>query len=220
MMKDLFNSYEKNIEYIPIMSSKLEGMQTQAIEKAEVLQGRMKELITGYEKLDEVSSAVSAGFLKAAEDYREKVLDVALGGGIHSIGIDGDNLDRLKAELDSIAHERVVIDVLTRDLLLENKKKPEVRQSLHDRAAARASKVKLPEEPIIIPAYPSKTCSKNNATVAERAVVHQSRSTLMGGAATVTRGNASQEPSSRNSHSLKRYTKKLLLFLYLLYYEL
>lgn len=158
---DLVNSYERALDYIPALSEKLEMMQEQTVIKAEVLEERMRALLQGYEHLDNVSSKVSTGFRQAAEDYKEKVLQAAIGGGVHTLGMNTDNMERLKAELDSIAHERVVVDVLTRDMLRDSK----IGDGAKRAKVASARKIKELYEPIVVPEYTSSGVSHANNLV-------------------------------------------------------
>lgn len=61
-----------------------------------------------------------------------------------------DNLDRLRAELDSLSHERVVMDVLTRDLIRDSKLAPTSRRQPSE---APKSKVSDLIDPIVVPEY-------------------------------------------------------------------
>lgn len=118
---DLIASYERALDCVPLLSEKLEFMQTETAIKAEALQQKMRALVEGYEHMDSVSGAVSVGLRRAAEDYKQTVLDVAVNGGVNCVGLDTQNLDRLRAELDSMAHERVVMEVLTKDLFRDHR---------------------------------------------------------------------------------------------------
>jgi hypothetical protein len=171
--KDLISTYQVALDCVPILSEKLEFMQTETAIKAEALKEQMKSLIDGFEHLDLVSSSVSHGLQRAAQEYKEKVLDVAINGGVNTIGLDTGNLDRLRAELDSMAHERVVMDVLTRDMLREHKlrdvgkstKSPTINQS--GRLAGSKYKAALNDmrDFITIPEYSSSSTVKANKVV-------------------------------------------------------
>jgi hypothetical protein len=138
-------------------------------------------MMDGCEHLDQAFSMVSSGFLRAAEDYRQRVLDVAINGGVNSIGMPADNLERLKAELDSIAHERVVVDVLTRDILRDNKLGENSRKM---KASAMKSKAKTLMDPIFIPEYMSEQVLNANHIVKnnmKELMQQKSRGDLKGG---------------------------------------
>ena len=61
-----------------------------------------------------------------------------------------ENLDRLRAELDSLSHERVVMDVLTRDMIRDSKLGQSSRKSSTEVAKTKYSEL---VEPIAVPEY-------------------------------------------------------------------
>lgn len=85
-----------------------------------------RELVEGYDYLKELSSAVPASYQEMASFYREQMSAAA---SIISPLLPEDtrenspeqNLNMLRMELQSISHERVIVDVLTRQTMSKNK---------------------------------------------------------------------------------------------------
>jgi hypothetical protein len=55
---DLIDSYDKALNMVPVLSEKLELMQEYTTEKSIHLQNKMKQLLEGYEHIENVSSVV------------------------------------------------------------------------------------------------------------------------------------------------------------------
>jgi hypothetical protein len=55
---DLIDSYDKALNMVPVLSEKLDLMQAYTTEKSIHLQNKMKQLLEGYEHIENVSSVV------------------------------------------------------------------------------------------------------------------------------------------------------------------
>lgn len=55
---DLVSAYDRTLSMVPMLAQKLEDMEQHTAEKAAALQDKMKQLIEGYEHVENVSSTV------------------------------------------------------------------------------------------------------------------------------------------------------------------
>ena len=119
-----------------------------------------------------ISSQVPESLRETAIAHKKSLLDVA-----HILGPSYEEnynnhtkeLERLRSELQSIAHERVVVDVLTRQTIRQAKKKPTQNNNNNNGSSSSSSMNKnkktgpgsgsvgpgsqIPFEPIVIPSY-------------------------------------------------------------------
>ena len=118
---DLVNGYESLVQSIPSLAQKVASMSQGTENMAKHLEERMRNLVDGYEYLDAVSSQIPESFRQIASTHRQALLD--------SVHINAPNekeyedtlfdaqISKLRAELNGISHERVVVDILTRQTI-------------------------------------------------------------------------------------------------------
>jgi len=110
-----------------------------------------RELLEGYDYLKELSSQVPASYEKMANFYREQMVNAAsiISPILPTAPEDTKenpapdpehNLAMLRAELQSISHERVIVDVLTRHTMLKSKVTIPTPSSSAAAASSSASK--------------------------------------------------------------------------------
>ena len=110
-----------------------------------------RELLEGYDYLKELSSQVPASYEKMANFYREQMVNAAsiINPILPTAPEDTKenpapdpehNLAMLRAELQSISHERVIVDVLTRHTMLKSKVTIPTPSSSAAAASSSASK--------------------------------------------------------------------------------
>jgi hypothetical protein len=157
------------------MAEMRDATETMAVE----LQAKMAQLVHGYEYLHELSAQVPASLRHMATSHTASLLDAVNGLGNDAQKVEEEAeleelpvLNRLRSELQSIAHERVVVDVLT-------------RQTIKDAKHARSAPLARFDTTIDIPAYsgppdafgtaadasaPLKPTSSSHGAVSARAV--------------------------------------------------
>ena len=157
---DLVQGYGSIVDSLPNVANRVIQMQSATEDMANTLERRMRHLIDGYEYLDSISSQVPESIRETAATYKKSMLDVA-----HILGPSYEQnyvahtkeLDRLRAELQSIAHERVVVDVLTRQSIKQSKRKKSVSSNV-----SKVGVKDLHYEPIVIPSFQAYTAQQNS----------------------------------------------------------
>ena len=164
---DLVHGYDSIIDTLPNVAQRVKQMQTATEDMANTLENRMRNLVDGYEYLDSISAQVPESLRENAAAHKKSLSDVAqlLGPSYEQNYINHNKeLDRLRSELQSITHERVVVDVLTRQSIKQAKKK-KVAVSSRNKEKSK----EIPYEPIAVPLFnpqqqgPGSTVSTNPA---------------------------------------------------------
>ena len=127
---------------------------------ADVLETMMRRLDGGLDHLDSARPQLPESLWEDAAAHKKSLLDVAhlLGPSYEQNYINhSKELDRLRAELQSIAHERVVVDVLTRQSIKQARNKKLVP------SAQKKEVIEAPYEPIIIPSFASYSMQQSGA---------------------------------------------------------
>jgi hypothetical protein len=131
---------------------------------AEDLELKMNNLIKGYEQLDMISSKLPASILHMASKHTKNLLgdvEILTPKDREEFLLQQEMLMKARKDLQGMAYERVVIDVLTRDAILNAKRKG--RHSAKPAPLSRLSKSSSPpsakapldiDDPIPINAYP------------------------------------------------------------------
>jgi hypothetical protein len=148
---DLVNGYDSIIDTLPNVAERVKQMQTATEDMANTLEKRMRHLVDGYEYLDSISAQVPESLRENAAAHKKSLLDVAqlLGPSYEQNYLNHNKeLDRLRSELQSITHERVIVDVLTRQSIKQAKKK-KVAVSSRNKEKGK----EIPYEPIIVPLF-------------------------------------------------------------------
>lgn len=168
---DLVQGYGSIVEALPNVANRVMQMQTATEDMANTLEKRMRHLIDGYEYLDSISAQIPESIRETAVAHKKSMLDVAhvLGPSYEqNYNAHTKELDRLRAELQSIAHERVVVDVLTRQTIRHAKSKRNTGCGSggggggNNGSNGNKSRIKdQPFEPIIIPSYAEYTQQQN-----------------------------------------------------------
>lgn len=117
---------------------------------ADVLESMMRRLDGSLDHLDSAHPQLPESLWEDAAAHKKSLLDVAhlLGPSYEQNYINhSKELDRLRAELQSIAHERVVVDVLTRQSIKQARNKKVVP------SAQNKEIIEVPYEPIVIPSF-------------------------------------------------------------------
>ena len=146
-MEDLVQGYDSVVGLrMNEMTRATEGM-------AQELEQRMKHLIDGYEYLDSMSAQIPQSLRETAALHKKSMLDVM--GDAAVVGDDDyqehtKELDRLRSELQSISHERVVVDILTRQTMKDARS-----AKIQSNNGAASSMMMMLYDPIHIPAYTS-----------------------------------------------------------------
>ena len=121
---DLVSGYESLVATLPEVAQRVNDIQSGTECMAHRLEDRMRYLIDGYEYLDSVSSQIPPALQKMAAAHKKNILDASeLLGSIDKEDLNRyeTNLQKLKGDLKSMAYERVVMDVLTRDSIKEGR---------------------------------------------------------------------------------------------------
>ena len=182
---DLIQGYGSIVDTLPNVADRVMQMQTATESMANTLEQRMRHLIDGYEYLDSISAQVPESLRETAMAHKKNMLDVShvLGPSYEqNYAAHTKELDRLRGELQSIAHERVVVDVLTRQTIRQAKKKPTSQNGNNGNngknsnngnpgsggSGSRIKAKEAPFEPIVIPSYAAfsqgQTNKPNNAS--------------------------------------------------------
>ena len=120
----------------------------------------MLRLDRGPDHLDSRNPQLPESLWEDAAAHKKSLLDVAhlLGPSYEQNYLNhSKELDRLRAELQSIAHERVVVDVLTRQSIKQAKSK----KLIH--TARSKEKSEVPYEPIVIPSFAAYSLQQSGA---------------------------------------------------------
>ena len=164
---DLVQGYGSIVDSLPNVANRVIQMQSATEDMANTLERRMRHLIDGYEYLDSISSQVPESIRETAVNYKKSMLDVAhvLGPSYEQNYITHTKeLDRLRAELQSIAHERVVVDVLTRQSIKQAKRNKSVPSNV-----GKVGMKVAHYEPIVIPSFQAYTAQQNNNAITNTA---------------------------------------------------
>jgi hypothetical protein len=148
---DLVHGYDSIIDTLPNVAQRVKQMQTATEDMANTLEKRMRHLVDGYEYLDSISAQVPESLRENAAAHKKSLLDVAqlLGPSYEQNYLNHNKeLDRLRSELQSITHERVVVDVLTRQSIKQAKRK-KVAVSSRNKEKSK----EIPYEPIAVPLF-------------------------------------------------------------------
>ena len=123
---------------------------------AQELEQRMKHLVDGYEYLDSISAQIPQSLRDSAALHKKTMLDVMGSATATVLGEDTSyqehtkELDRLRSELQSISHERVVVDILTRQTMKDARS-----AKIQSNNGAASSMMMMRYDPIPLPAYVS-----------------------------------------------------------------
>ena len=152
-MEDLVHGYDNVVTILPNVATRVNEM-TRATEiMAQELEQRMKQLVDGYEYLDSISAQIPQSLRDTAAIHKKTMLDVM--GDAAVVGDDNyqehtKELDRLRSELQSISHERVVVDILTRQTMKDARS-----AKIQSNNGTASSMMMMRYDPIHIPAYTS-----------------------------------------------------------------
>jgi hypothetical protein len=114
---DLIHGYDALVGNLPHVADKVIEMHSATENMAKQLEERMRYLVDGYEYLDSISTQIPEGLRNTAGAHKKSLLEASqVLTDNEKVGTQANNveIERLKAELHSIAHERVVVEVLTR----------------------------------------------------------------------------------------------------------
>lgn len=119
-MEDLVHGYDSVVATLPNVALRVNEMTRATEGMAQELEQRMRHLVDGYEYLDSISAQIPQSLRDTAALHKKTMLDVM--GDAAVLGNDNyqehtKELDRLRSELQSISHERVVVDILTRQTM-------------------------------------------------------------------------------------------------------
>ena len=112
-------------EKIPQYADRFQEMTRDTESMATQLEERMRFLEDGYDHLDQVATNIPEYFREMATAHKNTILDAA---GIMAVdekenmAQQSQQLDLLKRELQSISHERVIVDVFTRSTISRAKR--------------------------------------------------------------------------------------------------
>ena len=151
-MEDLVHGYDSVISTLPNVAVRVNEMTRATEGMAQELEQRMKNLVDGYEYLDSISAQIPQSLRDTAAVHKKTMLDVMASDSAAVVGDDNyqehtKELDRLRSELQSISHERVVVDILTRQTMKD------ARSAKIQSNNGAASSMMMMRYDIPIPAY-------------------------------------------------------------------
>ena len=154
-MEDLVHGYDSVISTLPNVAVRVNEMTRATEGMAQELEQRMKNLVDGYEYLDSISAQIPQSLRDTAAVHKKTMLDVMASDSAAVVGDDNyqehtKELDRLRSELQSISHERVVVDILTRQTMKDARS-----AKIQSNNGAASSMMMMRYDPIPIPAYVS-----------------------------------------------------------------
>lgn len=159
---DLVHGYDSIISALPNVADRVKQMQAATEDMANTLETRMRHLVDGYENLDSISAQIPEGIRVYAAAHKNSLLEASqmLGPSYEqNYLIHNKELERLRSELQSIAHERVIVDVLTRQSIKKARKKNQTTVN------SKKEEIKeKPFEPIIVPSYASYIAQQKKIT--------------------------------------------------------
>jgi len=153
-LEDLVHGYDSVIATLPNVALRVNEMSRATEGMAQELEQRMKHLVDGYEYLDSISAQIPQSLRDTAALHQKTMLDV-MGNDAAVEGVDNyqehtKELDRLRSELQSISHERVVVDILTRQTMKDAR-----NAKIQTNNGTASSMMMMRYDPIHIPAYTS-----------------------------------------------------------------
>lgn len=177
---DLVQGYGSIVDSLPNVASRVMQMQSATEDMATTLERRMRHLIDGYEYLDSISSQVPESIRETATAHKKSMLDIAhvLGPSYEQNYVaHAKELDRLRAELQSIAHERVVVDVLTRQSIKQARNKKSLKSKLN--SSSKGGVKEASYEPIVIPSFATYRTQQNKNPIPDikQTVTNQTKKT-------------------------------------------
>ena len=152
-MEDLVHGYDSVIATLPNVAVRVNEMTRATEGMAQELEQRMKNLVDGYEYLDSISAQIPQSLRDTAAVHKKTMLDVMASDSAAVVGDDNyqehtKELDRLRSELQSISHERVVVDILTRQTMKDARS-----AKIQSNNGAASSMMMMRYDPIPLPAY-------------------------------------------------------------------
>jgi hypothetical protein len=121
---DLVHGYDVVVSALPNVADKVVEMHVKTENLAKELEGRMRNLVDGYEYLDSISAQIPESLREIAATHRKALDDASeiltRKDKLNSKDSAGE-LERLKAELRSITHERIVVDVFSKQNSVRHK---------------------------------------------------------------------------------------------------
>jgi hypothetical protein len=125
-LDDLVHGYDKLIDTLPIVTERVTQIHNDTEDMAIQLEQRIRHLVDGYGHLEKISNQIPDNFKKSAHDHKINLLDATKSYNDNDINsnknkenIEFQNrqFDALKEEFKAISHERIIVDVLTRQTL-------------------------------------------------------------------------------------------------------
>ena len=161
-VRDLVHGYDSIISTLPNVATRVKQMQAATEDMANTLETRMRHLVDGYEHLDSISAQIPEGIRVQAAAHKNTLLEASqlLGPSYEqNYLIHNKELERLRAELQSIAHERVIVDVLTRQSIKKARKRVQPFNSRKNEESKETT-----YEPIIVPSYAAYIAQQKKST--------------------------------------------------------
>lgn len=123
-LDDLVDGYDKLINTLPKVKERVAQMHNGTEDMAIQLEQRIRHLIDGYEHLEKISTQIPDNFKETAHEHKMNLLDATKSYNDNTINKNKENIEfqnrqfeALKEEFKAISHERIIVDVLTRQTL-------------------------------------------------------------------------------------------------------